>query len=147
MRKTILLLLLASTLTTWASTYNYLTIATTAAESSVALSTIKKITFSGSNLVVTTIDGEETSVALSNLNRLYFSEKATAVRNLHAGKLAYQNGRIVAGTSGVLTVYNASGAIVRQMPVAGGRTEMNLSTLPTGIYIVKLGQQTLKIAK
>ena len=60
MRKTILLLLLASTLTTWASTYNYLTIATTAAESSVALNAIKKITFSGNNLVVTTIDGEET---------------------------------------------------------------------------------------
>lgn len=147
MRKLLLSLVLCVGLTASAGTYNYLTIATTAVESSVALNQLKKITFEGNNLVVTTTDGTQSSFELATLNRLFFSDEPTAVRTVRQEGLSYRNGRIVANGQGVLSVYNASGALIRQQAVGSSRSELNIATLPTGIYIVKLGSQTLKIAK
>lgn len=147
MKKILLSLVLAIALSGSASAYNYLTIATSTVESSVALAQVKKITFSGSDLVVTSTDGTETRVGLSTLDRLYFSDEPTAVRAARQDGLSFRNGRVVASGQGVLSVYNSSGAIVRQQTVGSSRTEVNIATLPAGIYIVRLGNQTIKIAK
>lgn len=147
MRRLHLLLLLMATLSATAGTYNYLTVVTDALESSIALTSVKKITFSGSNLIVTTMNGEENSFELSTFNRLTFTEEATAVRPIAQEGITFRNGRIVASGAGVLTIYNASGAVVRQQYVGDSRSELNIATLPHGIYIAKLGRQTIKISK
>lgn len=147
MKKLFMSLVLAFALSAAANAYNYLTIASDAVESSVALTQLKKITFSGTDLVVTSIDGTETRTSLSTLKSLYFSDEPTAVRTVRQDGLSFRNGHIVANGQGVLSVYNANGSLVRQQSVSSSRSEVNIATLPAGIYIVRLGNQTIKIAK
>lgn len=147
MKKLLLSFVLTFALSAVANAYNYLTIASDAVESSVALKQLKKITFSGNELVVTTTDGTETRTDLSALKRLYFSDEPTAVRSVRQDDLTFRNGRIVANGQGVLSVYNASGALMRQQMVSSSRSEVNIATLPAGIYIVRLGNKSIKIAK
>ena len=147
MKQLFMSFVLAFALCTSASAYNYLTIASDAVESSVALNQLKKITFSGNELVVTSVDGTETRTDLATLKRLFFSDEPTAVRTVRQDALTFRNGHIVANGRGVLSVYNAGGALIRQQTVNSSRAEMNIATLPAGIYIVRLGNQTIKIAK
>ena len=147
MKKLFMSLVLTFALSAAANAYNYLTIASDAVESSVALTQLKKITFSGTDLVVTTTDGTETRTSLSTLKSLYFSDEPTAVRTVRQDGLSFRNGRIVANGKGVLSIYNSSGSLVRQQSVSSSRSEVNIATLPAGIYIVRLGNQTIKIAK
>lgn len=147
MRKIFLSLLAAAALTASAGTYNYLNIATSAVESSVALVQLKKITFEGNNLVVTGTDGSASTFALADLDRLYFSNTSTAVRSVRQDGLSFRNGHIVANGQGVLSIYNSNGALVRQQTVSGSRSEVNIGMLPTGIYIVRLGNRTIKVAR
>ena len=147
MKKLFMSLVLAFALSAAANAYNYLTIASDAVESSVALTQLEKITFSGTDLVVTSIDGTETRTSLSTLKSLYFSDEPTAVRTVRQDGLSFRNGHIVANGQGVLSVYNANGSLVRQQSVSSSRSEVNIATLPAGIYIVRLGNQTIKIVK
>jgi hypothetical protein len=52
---------------------------------------------------------------------------------------------------GEFTLFNISGRIIRTSPISAGRTQMNISDLPTGIYIVKITRgekiQTSRIIK
>lgn len=148
MKKFLLSLLLALPLTAVADTYNYLNINAGSNIQSVALKTVKRITFSGGNIVVTAADGSETTAALSALTNITFTEIATSVRdiNLQPADLQVENGRIVAAGQGVLLLYNARGQVVRQQFVGSNRTELSMEALPHGIYIARLGNRSIKIA-
>ena len=87
-------LVLSIALSIPAGAYNYLTIATSTVESSVALAQVKKITFSGTDLVVTSTDGTETRVGLSTLDRLYFADEPTAVRTVRQDGLSFRKAEI-----------------------------------------------------
>jgi len=143
-----LALTVASATLALADSYNYLTVSAGNIEKSFALRQLKRITFVGEDMVVTNTDGSESSFALDELNRLYFSDSATAISRTGASRpLAYENGQLVANGSGTIQIYNASGALVRNLYTTSPRTSVNLSSLPHGIYIVKQGNKTLKIAK
>lgn len=141
-------LLVGTAYATFADTYNYLTLVSTDLECSVALKSIKRITFEGGNLVVTSVDGTETNAALSTLSSITFTVEATAVRgiNAHRNDLCIEAGQVVANGTGMLLLYNANGHVVRQEYVDSQRAEISLRDLPRGIYIARLGNQTLKIA-
>ena len=148
MKKVLLSLLLALPLTAAANTYNYLNITAGSSIQSVALKTVKRITFSNGNIIVTTADGTETTASLAALTNLTFTETATGVRdiNLQPADLQVENGRIVAAGQGVLLLYNARGQVVRQQFVGSNRTELSMEALPHGIYIARLGNRSIKIA-
>lgn len=148
MKKYLLSLLLALPLTAVADTYNYLNITAGSSIQSVALKTVKRITFSDGNIVVTAADGTETIAALSALTTLTFTETATGVRDINRqpADLCIEGGRLVADGSGMLMVYNAGGRVVRQQFVNSSRTELSLDGLPHGVYIARLGNRSIKIA-
>ena len=110
---------------------------------------MRRITFNGTDMVVTTTDGATENIALSTLSSLSFTASATAIRNLSTEScqsLQLQSNRVVVDGKGVLKLYNGSGVLVRQIFVNGSRSELNLEGLPHGIYIARLGNQSLKIA-
>lgn len=148
MSRFLLSLLLALPLTAAADTYNYLNITAGSSIQSVALKTVRRITFSNGNIVVTAADGTETTAALSALTNLTFTETATGIRGigLQPADLCIENGRVVADGKGILLVYNAAGRLVRQQYVDSSRTELSLEGLPHGIYIARLGNRSIKIA-
>lgn len=130
-----------------ADSYNYLNLTSTSTVQSIALKTVKKITFEGTNIVVSATDGTTTTAALSTLSKLTFSDTAVGVRALESasGKLCIEGGRIVADGQGQLQLFNASGQLVRRQTITSSHSELSLEGLPRGIYIARLGRQTLKI--
>lgn len=148
MKKLLLPLFFALAAPAAADTYNYLNLNAGSTIQSVALKTVKRITFSGGNIIVTTADGTETTAALANLTSLTFTEIGTGVRGINAQPtdLQVQNGRIVTAGQGMLLLYNAGGQVVRQQYVSSSRSELSLEALPHGIYVARLGNRSIKIA-
>ena len=148
MKKFLLFFLLALPLMAVADSYNFLNINAGTSVQSVALKTVKRITFTGDNIVVTVADGTKSTASLSDLQSLTFTETATRILDtrLQQGDLKVEKDCIVAAGQGVLLLYNASGQVVRQQIVGSKRTELRLETLPHGIYIARLGNCSVKIA-
>lgn len=145
-----LTLAIASSACVLADDFNYLNVTSTSSARSFALNQVRRITFSGSDMVVTTTEGTSESIALATLNSLAFSATApTAIRNLSTEScksLQLEADRVVVNGKGILKLYNANGQLVRQMVVDGGNAELSLYGLPRGIYIARIGTQSLKLA-
>ncbi len=146
MKKILLSLLLVLPLTAFADSYNYLNLTSSSTVQSVALNTVKRITFEGTNIVVTAVDGTTTTAALSTLSTITFTDTAVGVGSLRSSSdLSVESGRVVAAGNGQLQVFNASGQLVRQQNVSGVRSELSLDGLPRGIYIARMGTKVIKI--
>ena len=143
-----LALIVGATATMMADTYNYLTITSTNVEKSIALKTVKRITFENDNMVVTTADGTNTKFPLATFTKFSFTEDETAIRSIGAASranLRLENGKIMGDGKGILLLFNANGQLVRQQTATGTSNELSLTGLPTGLYIARLGNQTLKV--
>ena len=131
-----------------ADEYNYLTVTSTSSEQSISLPTIQKITFSEGNALVATTDGQTYTYPLSELQKMSFTATATAIKALpsKADKLSYKRNTLRVNGTGILHIYNAAGMLVQMAHVKDG-ANINLGTLPKGIYVVNMGEQTIKIQK
>lgn len=142
-------LLFVASLPMLADDYQYLTIAQSSTEKSIELASIQKITFDtkASQVVVTTTEGE-TRFPLSEMEKMYFSTTPTALKALplKSENLNMKNGQLLANGKGLLRIYNANGSLMRMANI-DGETNINLSNLPKGTYIINLGDQTIKIQK
>jgi len=149
MKKILILALVAmSAHTLWADDYNYLTVAYNSVEQSITLSTVQKITFEDSNCVVTTTEGNY-SFPLSQMEKMTFTADPTAIEALplQSENMKCLNGQLTLGQTGLLRIYNASGALIRVAQVSQKGTTVSLASLPSGLYIVTLGGQTIKVKK
>lgn len=144
-----ILLMVAAMGTAFADDYTYLTVTSTSVEQSFQVDQLRRITFEDGNMVVATIDGNSESIALETLNRLMFTATPTAIRNLSTEScksLQLQSDRVVVNGKGLLKLYNTNGQLVRQTLVNGSTAELSLDGLPRGIYIARIGTQSLKLA-
>lgn len=140
------ILLMAST-TMWADNYNFLTVSSTG-EEYISLPTIQKITFSDGNCVVTTTNGDYT-YPLNEIKKMYFSvDDPTAIEALpqEAENLKYKNGKLKVEGDGMLRIYSANGALIQLANVKKG-ANINLGSLKPGMYIVNMGDKTIKLTK
>lgn len=149
MKRIIPLLLLVVPALALADTYNYITLTSSTVEQSIALKTVKKITFEGTSIVVTTTDGATSTMPLAEFQRFTFTPTGDGIRQPKrpVGDLCIEAGRIVANGQGLLLLYNTNGQVVRQQFVSGSRSEIQMTDLPHGIYIAKLGNKTLKVIR
>ena len=133
--------------TVWADDYNYLTVAYNSVEQSIALGTVQKITFENGNCVVSTTDGQFT-YPLSQMEKMRFTADPTAIKSLPSASksLAFANGLLTLGRPGTLRIYNAGGSLIRLAEVDKNGTA-DLRSLPKGLYIISLGDETIKIKK
>lgn len=131
-----------------ADEYNYLTVTCTGAEQSISLPTVQKITFADGNAVVTASDGQTYTYPLAELQKMTFTANATAIKALpkQADGLTYKGGTLRVTGTGMLHIYNAAGALVQMAHVQEG-ANISLGTLPKGIYVVSMGQSTIKVRK
>lgn len=140
------LLLMVST-NMMADEYNYLTITCSGTEQSISLPIVQKITFEEGYVVVTTAEGKH-SYPISALDKITFTETATAIEALpeQLENLNYKDGTLSIKGDGMLRVYNASGALVSIANVKEG-ANVSLGSLPAGVYIVRMGNKTIKVRK
>lgn len=148
-KTTIIALFLTASLGVMADDYQYLTVAQADKEQSVELASIQKITFevAQGNVVVTTTEGE-VRFPINEMEKMYFSATATAVKALptKSKALSFARNELTVNGTGMLYVYAANGAVVR-MARMEGKTNVNLGNLPQGTYVVKFGDQTIKVQK
>ena len=140
-------LLAAATQWMMADDYNYLTVAYNNIEQSITLSTVQKITFSTTEVIVATTEGNVT-FPLSQMEKMTFTADPTAIGKLPEATdhLRFENGRLQAG-KGLVRVYNAGGALIRLANVKEEQGTIDLGTLPAGLYIVGQGNETIKVKK
>lgn len=140
------ILLMAST-TMWADKYNFLTVSSSG-EDYISLPTIQKITFANGNCVVTTTTGEYT-YPLSEIKKMYFSvDDPDAIEALpqEAENLQYKDGKLRVDGDGMLRIYSANGVLVQMANVKKG-ANINMNNLKSGLYIVNMGDKTIKLTK
>lgn len=133
-----------------ADNYAYLTVDDTNGENSFSLNEIKKITFDTANMIITMTNGSTTQLPLASLNKMFFSE--TGITGIAAQKQGSSQVKLIDGVihvnapaGSVITLFNMGGQAVRTMTSATDDTQINVSSLTKGVYIVKVGNLTKKV--
>ena len=133
----------------FAQDYKYLTVKTSSEENSIELASIQKITFdmSASLVVVTTSEGQ-VKFPQSEMQKMFFSDAPTAIESLPLASegLRVEGKVLKARGRGLLRIYNSAGALQRMAKVEGD-TSISLDNLVDGVYIINLGDQTIKVRK
>jgi hypothetical protein len=111
------------------------------------VSSIQKITFADGNIVLTTTDGSSSKVAISNVDRLHFESEASGISKAEKS-FGFNSGKVATGAvSGTAAkIYNVNGSLAAESSVQPDGS-VNLSSLPQGIYIVKINGTSFKVAK
>ena len=133
MKKAFLSLALLSSMTASATDFTLYLEQSAGEKVSWEVSSLRKITFEGSNVVITKSNGETASFSTSTVSKMYFADPATGIQAVEsiAGATAH-----VYSVNGILTgkaVVNADGSV-------------NLSNLPKGIYVVSVNGKSFKVA-
>ena len=115
-----------------------------------------KVTFEGTNLKVTCENNASASYTfnLSDVIRFAYDEKsATGIDEVVAKPIdVSQEGDVLVVSQlkagATVNVFSIDGKLVRQLkPHRSGTYRLNLSELPSGLYLVKAGNTTYKITK
>lgn len=143
------LLLMAVTSMVMADDSKYLTITTNGTERDIPLPIVQRITFEDGYVVVTTAEGQH-SYSISLLDKMTFTAKddADAIEALpeQAENLTYKDGTLSIKGDGILRVYSTNGALVSIANVKEG-ANVSFEGLPTGVYVVRMGNKTIKVRK
>lgn len=125
----------------------YLTITSNGTNQSIPLPLVQKITFEEGYVVVFTSQGTH-SYPISILDKMTFTETGDAINALpeEAENLTYKDGTLAIKGDGMLRVYNTSGALVSIANVKEG-ANVSLDGLPSGVYIVRMGNKVIKVRK
>lgn len=141
--------LLAAGTTAQADDYAYLTVNQESGETSFAISTISKITFDTSNMIVSLSDGTTQELPLAGLSKMFFTATPTGIAS---ATQAQSQIRLVDGVlhvsaprGAVITLYNIEGKAMRTVTSQGDDTEISVNGLTKGVYIVKVGTESKKI--
>ncbi len=107
-----------------------------------------KIVFSGGSLVATSGD-TTVSIALTDMQSMYFGSAANAISTIEAGSglTVSTSGRSIVVTSaegGKAVVASIAGQIVGNATITAGTTATVASNVTPGVYVIKVGQQTIK---
>lgn len=140
-------ILLTLSLCVSADDYAYITAKTTSAEESFNLTEVKKITFTATSAILSTTTGDIV-YPLTDFSRFYFSATPTDVRNMKAesSSLRYQGGVLEVKGTGLLRVYSDNGRLMSVAKVKGSAS-VSLESLPTGLFLISLNEETIKVVR
>jgi hypothetical protein len=71
--------------------------------------------------------------------------KVKAYPNPTHGKITVESAAVNAGD--MIDIYNLNGTLVRKYTAEKGKTTLDMSSLPAGIYIVKINNERVKVVK
>ena len=109
------------------------------------------IKFADSRLVIT-VSESATEFEIANVKKFYFNESPTGISQAAAAALQfdYADGRVlrVSGTdAAAVQLYDVAGRVVATQTVENGAAAVSVQTLPAGVYVLKVGTQSVKITK
>lgn len=132
-------------------------VVTSAGETGYPVDNTTVMKFGDDDMTVISADSEGTTYALDEIQKIVFGAAPTGIQTIATAKpqgatlFISANGnqmKVNGWTEGAarLTVYNMQGAIVSGQSSWQGET-VDISSLPHGIYIVKVGNKTAKFRK
>ena len=151
LRYMLAVLLLLVGVTAFADDYAYLSIVQTGEQSEVSISNIKNITFDDTNMIINLTDNSQQKLPLAGLSKMFFTNESTGIQSVAASakqsNFVLKDGVLhVTGAQGAnISVFDVNGKAVRSVTASKAETEINLSGLTKGIYIVRVGNQTKKV--
>lgn len=143
-------MLLTASTTVMADDYAYLNVTQTdGGENSFTVSKISKITFSPTNMIITLSDGTTSELPLASLNKMFFTDESTGIASLttSGSQISLNDGtlHVNAPRGSVVSLYNMEGKMLRTVTAQGEDTQISVSGLTKGVYIVKVGNNAKKI--
>ena len=114
---------------------------------------VPQVTFEGNSLHIVSEKADATYNLLDVLNFTYETQSVTGVNELREepATIDYNNGELVVSglkANDAVSIYAMDGKLVQQQTASrGGTFRLSLSSLPQGVYIVKVGNITYKIMK
>jgi hypothetical protein len=126
-------------------------------QTSSALSSIQKLSFSGSDLVLTYKSGTPDQYSLADIQKLYFglpvslpeaepaNQSRLAVYPNPANKTIYLK-NIPEGTTGI-SIYRIDGRLAQRLSVLSANETISVENLQSGIYFLVANGQTAKFVK
>ena len=116
----------------------------TGGDTKISISSIKEITFPSGQVVVALNDGTSKTYSSSSFVSLRFNGNiGSGVENAMVEEAISFDGVVVKSPQAGIAVYSTDGRLV----VASEDAQVNVSSRASGIYIVKSGSLTSKIAK
>jgi len=125
-------------------------------DKNVELNSLKKITFSGTNLVLNYLGGGNEDIAISTVRKMLFSSYTAlnGIQEDHKSVFIYPNPsshfisfKNVAESNYQVIVYNINGTQVMNINLSQGTEGVDISALKSGIYLIKVDSQVLKFTK
>lgn len=140
-------LILGSSTNVMADDYKYLTAKYNNEEKSIELASIRKITFEAGDVVVYTSEGQ-VKFPLSEMEKMFFSEAPTAIESMpmETASMKVSGGVLSVSGNGLLRIYSSNGQL-QQMAKVYGSSRISLQNLPKGVYIINIGNQSIKFNK
>ena len=118
------------------------------------LSELKKITFTGGKLQAHMTDGSCDEYFLADMQKMYFSDVPASINtsedNSRLLTVWSQSASMlsVRGYAGLVEIFGADGKQVSSQYVEDSSAHnLDLSLLPKGMYVLRLGVETIKIMK
>ena len=126
-------------------------------EETIALTDIDKITFEGANMVITPKEGSQKTIALTAIKDFKFTPNSTTSlltlqkEAVVGPEISVKSGIIkVEGwdtsRTATLSVYSVGGQQMLSISEWKG-ADIDINTLPKGVYVIKIENQTTKIRK
>lgn len=140
-----------------ASVQNLIVQAKGGTKSTYTLSSVRKITFSGTTMSVVKTDATETDFTISSVQKLLFSSSSTSAIKKEASNAAlkaYPNpAKSVFNIDGIskidnISLYNLTGnELTVSYSLVNNGMQINTANLAQGLYLLRVNNQTIKFQK
>lgn len=112
-----------------------------------ALSTLPEVTFGNDNMTVKST-ATTASYELWKVSTFTYGT-TTGIKQVENNKFAFEGDRIIVdGTNNKVSAFALDGKAIKLSPItAGDKTIINLSELTHGIYIIKINNKSIKVAR
>lgn len=112
-----------------------------------ALSTLPEVTFGNDKMTVKST-ATTASYELWKVSTFTYGT-TTGIKQVENNKFAFEGDRIIVdGTNNKVSAYALDGKAIKLSPItAGDKTIINLSELTHGIYIIKINNKSIKVAR
>jgi len=133
-----------------AQSFNMITLSADGAEKSYALSDVQKIVFDNNTMTVNMKSGSDAT----NITSISFSE-ITGIENQKVESSIFVFPNPVKETltvkgvkkGAVINLYGLTGGLLQTVPAQDNSTNIDVSSLKQGIYLLKVGEKTIKFIK
>ena len=117
----------------------------------ISLDNLKQITFDGTTVNIEQTDGRTSSTSMEYIDRISFGD-FTSIDDVESNEalvnyISRDEISINCGTGTGITLYSVTGISLLDVRSEADRKQISIANLPKGIYILKIGDKTAKIAK